>query len=90
MTPKNKKFDNPSTTHKFCVDLGPKRYLGPRDPIIGSMGYGGSKLKVQGTDSYPVNECIYVNYILYIYTVNSAFKIQLKYQFEIGKNLKEN
>ena len=56
-THKNQKFENPSTTPKFSVDLGPKRYLGPRDPIIG-MGYwggGGSKLKVQVTDSYPVN-----------------------------------
>ena len=24
------------------------------------MEGGGSKLKVQGTDSYPVNECIYI------------------------------
>ena len=35
--------------------------MGQRDPIIGSMCYGGGggyKLKVQGTDSYPVNECI--------------------------------
>ena len=30
-----------STTRKFYVDLDPKGYLGPRDPIIGSMGYGG-------------------------------------------------
>ena len=29
---------------KFYFDLGPKRYLGQRDPIIGSMGYGGTKL----------------------------------------------
>ena len=35
------KIKNPTTSHKFYVDLGPKRYLGPRDPIIGSMGYGG-------------------------------------------------
>ena len=29
---------------KFYVDLGPKRYFQvPRDPIIGSMGYGGVK-----------------------------------------------
>ena len=35
MDPKNQKFENPSTTHKFYVDLGPKRYLGQRDPIIG-------------------------------------------------------
>ena len=40
-TTKNQKFENPSTTHKFYVDLGPKWYLGPRDPIIGSMGYMG-------------------------------------------------
>ena len=26
---------------KFYVDLKPKWHLGPRDPIIGSMGYGG-------------------------------------------------
>ena len=54
------KFKNLSKTHKFYVDLGQKRYLCPRDPIIGSMGYGGGgyKLKVPGTDSYPVNECI--------------------------------
>ena len=51
---------NQSTTHKFYFVLGPKRYFGPRDPIIGSMGHlgGGSKLKFHGTDSYPVNECI--------------------------------
>ena len=40
-TTKNKKFENPSSTHKFYVELDPKRYLGPRGPIIGSMGYGG-------------------------------------------------
>ena len=34
------KFGNPSTTHKFYVDLGPKSYLGSREPIVGSMGYG--------------------------------------------------
>ena len=41
---KNQKWTpkkNPSTTHKFYVDLGPKRYFGPRDPIIENMGYGG-------------------------------------------------
>ena len=41
--------------------VGPKRYLGSRHPTIGSMDYGGgegSKLKFQGTDSYPVNECM--------------------------------
>ena len=43
-------------TLKLYFDLDPKRYLGRRDPIIGSMGYeGGSKLKVQGVDSYPLN-----------------------------------
>ena len=41
---KNQIFANPRTRHKFYVDLGPKRYLGPRDPIIGSMGYGGWSL----------------------------------------------
>ena len=50
---------------KIYVDLGPKRYLGPRDPIIVSMGYGGggSKLKVRGTDFYPVimSVCIHVD-----------------------------
>ena len=30
----------PSSALNFYVDLSPKRYLGPRDPIIGSMGYG--------------------------------------------------
>ena len=30
-----------STTHKFYVDLGPQKYFGPRDPIIGRNGYGG-------------------------------------------------
>ena len=65
MTPKNQKFENLSTTHIFQVDLGPKRHLGPRESIIGSMGYGGggSKLKVQGTDSYPVNACICISTI---------------------------
>ena len=28
-------------THTFHVDLGPKRYLGPRDAIIGNMAMGG-------------------------------------------------
>ena len=41
MDPNNQKFENLSTTHKFYVDLGQKKYLGPRYPIIGSMGYGG-------------------------------------------------
>ena len=61
-TPKNQKLANPSTTHTFYDDLDSKRYQGPRDPIIGSMGYvgRGSKLKVQGTDSYPVNERIFI------------------------------
>ena len=40
---KIKKIENTSATHKFQVDLGPKRYLGPSDPIIGSMGYGGEE-----------------------------------------------
>ena len=63
-TPKIQKFENPSKTHKFYVNLGTKRYLGPRDPIIGIMGYGGgAKLKVQGMDFYPVNECI----CMYVY-----------------------
>ena len=31
-TPKNQKCENTSTTPKFYVDSGPKRYLGPRDP----------------------------------------------------------
>ena len=38
---KIKKIGNPSTTHKLYADLGPTRYFGPKDPIIGSMGYGG-------------------------------------------------
>ena len=61
-TPKYKKSENPSTPHEFYVDLGTNRYLDPRDPIIGSMGYGGGvyKLKDKGTGSYPVNECILV------------------------------
>ena len=37
-TTKNQKFENPGTTCKFYFDLGPKRYFGPKDPIIGSMG----------------------------------------------------
>ena len=40
-TEKRIKIENPSTTHKLYVDLSPKRYLGPRDPFIGSMGYRG-------------------------------------------------
>ena len=36
-TPRNKKFENPSTTYKFYVGLGPKRYFGPRDPIIRTL-----------------------------------------------------
>ena len=39
-TLKNENFENQSPIYKFYVDLGPKRYLGPRHPIIGSMGYG--------------------------------------------------
>jgi len=40
------KIENPGTIHKFYFDLGPKRYLGPRDPVIeyGLMrGAGGLK-----------------------------------------------
>ena len=33
-----KNFKNRKSEH---VLLGSKMYLGPRDPIIGSMGYGG-------------------------------------------------
>ena len=51
-TPKNQKFENLSATHKFYFDLGPNRYLGPRDPIIESI--------VQGMDPYPVNKCTYI------------------------------
>ena len=43
-TNKNQKFENPSTTHKFFVDLVKKRNFGPRDPMIGEvwvMGEGG-------------------------------------------------
>ena len=41
-------------TRKFYFDMG------RRDPIIGSMGYGGGgKLKVQGMDSYPVSVYIF-------------------------------
>ena len=40
----NQKIENPSTTHKFYVDLGQKRYLGPRDLIIGYRLGGGAGL----------------------------------------------
>ena len=48
-TLKSQKFENPSTTNNFYVDLGTTRYLGPRDPIIGWMFFcfflgGGYKL----------------------------------------------
>ena len=33
-SPKSKKIENLSTTYKFFFNLGPKRYLGPRDPIL--------------------------------------------------------
>ena len=33
-TPKYQKFENLRTIHKLNVYLGPKRYLGPRGPII--------------------------------------------------------
>ena len=42
-TPKNQKFENLRTTRKFYFGLGPKRYLGRRDPIE-SMGKGGGGL----------------------------------------------
>ena len=39
-TPKNQKFENLRKIHtrKLYFDLGPKRYLGRRDPFIESMG----------------------------------------------------
>ena len=49
------------------VDLGPKKIFGSKRSYFwkyGLWGGGeGSKLRVQGTDSYPVNECIcmYIN-----------------------------
>ena len=46
--------------HKFYFDLGPKRYLGRRNPIIGRMGLGGGfKLNVKGI-TFPVNKRIRV------------------------------
>ena len=57
--------------------MGPKRYLGPRDPVIevwANEGGGGSEVKVQDMDKYPVNKCIYtyihtyaicIDYIMY-------------------------
>ena len=80
-TTKNQKFENLNTTLKYYVDLGPKRYLGSCDPIIGSMGYGGggSKLKVQGTDSYPVIECIYTC-ILFEQEISEMFNFDNKYK----------
>ena len=36
-TPKNRRYESLSTIHIFYFDLGPKRHLGLRDPIIGSM-----------------------------------------------------
>ena len=43
--PKNQKIQNPAQTHKLYVDVGPKRYLGRGDPIIGSMRQGGGVLR---------------------------------------------
>ena len=46
-----------STAHKFYFDLGPKRYLGPRDPIIGSgLWARGVTPIVQCMDFFPVND----------------------------------
>jgi len=60
---KIKSSQNLSTRRKFYFDLGSKRYLGRRDPIIGRMGYGGGSTPiVQGMDSYPV-----IKYIIYIH-----------------------
>ena len=59
---------NLRTTHKFYYDLGPRRPPKKRDPIIGSMtrwGGGGSQLKVQGMNSYPVNKCIHIYIFMY-------------------------
>ena len=36
-----KKKKRTTKNQKFYVDLGSKRYFGPRGLIIGSMGYGG-------------------------------------------------
>ena len=32
-----KHFENSDSSHKFYFDLGPQKYFGRRDPIIGSM-----------------------------------------------------
>ena len=76
-TPKNQNFENPSTTLKFYVDLGPKKRV---QEILSLEVYvmgGGSKLKVHGTDSYPVNECMYI-YHYEIWILLSCFFHLLK------------
>ena len=57
-TTKNQIRKSVHDTQILC-SYRPERYLGPRDPLLEVcvMG-GGSKPKVQGTDSYPVNEYI--------------------------------
>ena len=46
-THKNLKFENPSTKHKFNVDLGPKQIFGSKRSKVWVMWGGGSKLKIQ-------------------------------------------
>ena len=60
-TPKNKKFENPSTIHKFYICwFRSKKIFGSKRSYYWKYGLWeggrGSKLIVQGTDSYPVNE----------------------------------
>ena len=53
-TTKNQKFENPSMTHKTML-IWVQGIL-----LLEIWDMGGYKLKVQGTNSYPVNDCIYV------------------------------
>ena len=72
-------------THTFHVDLGPKRYLGPRDAIIGNMARGGGyKLKVQGSDSYPVNECTHIHMCIYIHIYD---KVEIQYRKFVSEKI---
>ena len=54
---KLKKFENWADT-QIIIWFGSKKIFGsrPRDPIIGSMGYGGGSTPVvKGMDSYPAS-----------------------------------
>ena len=71
-TTESQKFENLRTTHKFYVDLSPKRYLGQEILLLEVWVMGlGSKLKVLISHKwvYTVLHCLYLCTLLFCISV---------------------